>query len=67
LFVGADEVFEVNLCGGYRLGEKEFKDIDILITRNNDDGPTRHLLLKIIENLEEQGIIVQQIKEIRVS
>jgi predicted nucleotidyltransferase len=45
-------VYDVNLCGGYRRGEKEFKDIDILITRN-DDGPTRHLLLKLIESLEE--------------
>jgi predicted nucleotidyltransferase len=52
LFEGADEVFEVHLCGGYRRGEKELKDIDILITRN-DDGPTRYMLLKLIENLEE--------------
>ena len=59
LFEGADEVFEVSLCGGYRLGEKEFKDIDILITRNNDDGPTRHVMLKVIEKLEEEGVIVQ--------
>jgi len=52
LFVGASEIFEVELCGGYRRGELTFKDIDILITRN-DEWATRYLLLKLIENLEE--------------
>jgi len=55
--VGASEIFEVELCGGYRRGELNFKDVDILITRN-DEWATRYLLLKLIENLEEKGIIV---------
>ncbi len=58
LFEGASEVFDVELCGGYRRGEKEFKDVDILVTRK-DEGPTRYMLLKMVESMEEQGIIVQ--------
>lgn len=53
-------------CGSVRRKDHEIKDIDILITR--DDGKdTRMLLLKLVEKLEQQGIIVQQLKEIRVS
>jgi hypothetical protein len=58
LFEGANEVFKITPCGQYRLGEEQLKDIDILITRN-DEGATRYLLLKLVEKLEEKGIIIQ--------
>ena len=32
-----------------------------------DEGPTRYLLLKLVEMLEDKGIILQQLKEIRVT
>jgi hypothetical protein len=51
MFEGADKVFEMESCGGFRRGEENLKDISILITRN-DDGPTKYLLLKLIELLE---------------
>jgi predicted nucleotidyltransferase len=58
MFEGASEVFKAELCGGYRRCEHEFKDVDILIIRK-DEGPAAYLLLKLVETLEELGIIVQ--------
>jgi glutathione synthase/RimK-type ligase-like ATP-grasp enzyme len=58
LFEGASDVFEIEACGAFRRGEAELKELDFLITRN-DGGPTRYLLMKLVEHLEEKGIIVQ--------
>ncbi len=66
MFEGARDAFEVEACGGYRRNDPEIKELDILITRK-DEGPARYLLLKLLEMLEEKGIILQQIKEIRLT
>ncbi|TNV72848.1 hypothetical protein FGO68_gene5814 [Halteria grandinella] len=66
LFDGAQDIFDIEACGAYRRGEAELKDLDLLITRN-DDGSTVHVLMKLVEHLEERGLILQQLKEVRVS
>ena len=66
MFDGAEKVFDIEACGGYRRGEESLSEVDILITRK-DGGPTKYLLLKLLETLEDEGVIVQQIKEIRVT
>lgn len=66
MYEGAREAHEVEGGGGYRRGDAEIKEVDILIIRK-DEGPTRYLLLKLVEMLEEKGIILQQLKEIRVT
>ena len=57
LFEGANEIFEVFPCGSYRRGDEKLKDMDILITRN-DGGPCKYILMKLIETLEDKGLIV---------
>ena len=54
----------VDACGSYRREDSQMKDIDILITRS-DNGSTKKLLLDLVEALEAEGVIVQQLKEIR--
>jgi DNA polymerase/3'-5' exonuclease PolX len=56
MFEGANEVFEVTPCGSYRRNEPEIKELDILITSKKEE-PTRFMLLKLVEMLEDQGII----------
>ena len=57
MFEGASEVFTVIPCGGYKRGDMVMKDLDFLITRN-DHEPTKYLLLKLIEMLEDKGIFI---------
>ena len=57
MYEGANEAHEVQAVGGYRRGDPEIKEVDILIIRK-DEGPTRYLLLKLVEMLEEKGIIL---------
>jgi DNA polymerase/3'-5' exonuclease PolX len=66
MYEGANEAHDVEAVGAYRRGDAEIKEVDILVTRK-DEGPTRYLLLKLVEMLEDKGIILQQIKEIRVT
>ena len=64
LFEGAEDLFGIEACGAYRRGEQDLKELDFLITRN-DRGSCRHLLVKLLEKLEEKGLVVQQLKDIR--
>jgi DNA polymerase/3'-5' exonuclease PolX len=66
MYEGANENHEVEAVGGYRRGDPAIKEVDLLIIRK-DEGPTRYLLLKLVEMLEDKGIILQQLKEIRVT
>jgi DNA polymerase/3'-5' exonuclease PolX len=66
LFDGANKVLKLESCGGVRRKDEIIKDIDILIPRD-DDKDTRFLLLKLVEKLESEGIIIFQLKEIRTS
>lgn len=66
LFGEEQEIFEVVACGAYRRGEAELKDLDVLLVRK-DGGSTLNGLMKLVEHLEERGIIIQQIKEVRVA
>jgi hypothetical protein len=58
MFEGARVAHEVEGGRGYRRSDPEINEIDILIIRK-DEGPTRYLLLKLVEMLEEKGIILQ--------
>ena len=57
MFEDAREAHDVEGGGGYRRGDPDIKEVDILIIRK-DEGPTRYLLLKLVEMLEEKGIIL---------
>ena len=57
MFEDAREAHDVEGGGGYRRGDPDIKEVDILIIRK-DKSPTRYLLLKLVEMLEEKGIIL---------
>ena len=52
MYDGANADHEVEAAGGYRRGDPEIKEVDILIIRK-DEGPARYLLLKLVEILED--------------
>lgn len=54
----------IDACGAYRRGAKELKELDFLIT-TSDKAPGIQLLLSLLHRLEEKGIIVQQLKNLR--
>lgn len=46
-------------CGSYRRGEIEkMTELDILVVRK-DEGPTKDLLIKLVELMEDKGLIRQ--------
>ena len=57
LFGGDDNAFYIEACGAFRRGDIS-KEIDILINRT-EEGPTKNLLLRLIENLEVRGLILE--------
>jgi DNA polymerase/3'-5' exonuclease PolX len=66
LFEGAEMALDLQACGGYRRGERDLSELDFLITRS-DGGSCIHLLTQLIERMEEKGLLVMQLKEIRLT
>ncbi|CDW77059.1 helix-hairpin-helix motif family protein [Stylonychia lemnae] len=56
----------IELCGGMRRGDNELSQLDILISRKDGEDVSK-LLLKIIDKLEDDGILVTQLDKMRVS
>lgn len=52
----------IEIMGSYRRGQETSSDVDILITRNTEDGLTHAgRLVELVKSLREKGIITHDV------